>query len=346
MAAELGRHLFEFNVCQTMEQLLPSLQMWHNAMGNPTTPTDNTVPTVELVWYDGSTLVNNEGDVISPGGTTTIVVQWEDVAINSATGTLNFEGSAVVDVNDDGAGKVTVTIDASGGTINEGDFISITGGDTINVDLAASNPCLEDDGSGDLRVQVKSDGGLERTSTGVQDKWRYHNAFGTLTADQFPSSGSVGVDNVTSINGETPVGSGADVVTAAGLPLYAANNDRVYLEFTNEGASGILDSWTTDTLANLRPVLAGFPNYDPDVTSVIGHSAGTTDSGQQKFEHFPCPQKVIWGIDPDGGHTITTSGTTLTLTLKVTKYTFDALNNVSAVDEDVEIEYTDGEECS
>jgi hypothetical protein len=57
-------------------------------------------------------------------------------------------------------------------------------------------------------------------------------------------------------------------------------------------------------------------------------------------------QKVIWGIDPDGGHTLDASGTTLTLTLKVTKYTFDALNFVSAVDADVAVVYNTGTECA
>jgi hypothetical protein len=57
-------------------------------------------------------------------------------------------------------------------------------------------------------------------------------------------------------------------------------------------------------------------------------------------------QKVIWGIDPDGGHTLTTTGTTLTLALKVTKYTFDAVNFVSAVDATVSVTYNTGTECA
>lgn len=57
-------------------------------------------------------------------------------------------------------------------------------------------------------------------------------------------------------------------------------------------------------------------------------------------------QKVIWGIDPDGGHTLITSGTSLILTLKVTKYTFDTVNFVSAVDADVTVTYASGTECA
>lgn len=79
---------------------------------------------------------------------------------------------------------------------------------------------------------------------------------------------------------------------------------------------------------------------------VIGSDPDAAEEeGDEKVKWIPSPQKVLWCIDPDGGHTITTTGTTLTLTLKVTKYTFDAVNFVSAVDADVEIEYT-GTECA
>jgi hypothetical protein len=78
---------------------------------------------------------------------------------------------------------------------------------------------------------------------------------------------------------------------------------------------------------------------------VYNDSTNAGTEGDERVRWVESPQKVIWGIDPDGGHTIVASGTTLTLTLKVTKYTFDAVNFVSAVDEDVEIVYDDGEEC-
>lgn len=80
---------------------------------------------------------------------------------------------------------------------------------------------------------------------------------------------------------------------------------------------------------------------------VLGNDPdGTGVENDENVKWIASPQKVIWGIDPDGGHTITTTGTTLTLTLKVTKYTFDAVNFVSAVDADVEVVYSGGTECA
>jgi hypothetical protein len=87
-------------------------------------------------------------------------------------------------------------------------------------------------------------------------------------------------------------------------------------------------------------------DYSGGDSMVIGNDDGADGSeGDEKVKWIPSPQKVLWCIDPDGGHTIASSGTTLTLTLKVTKYTFDAVNFVSAVDDDVEIVYSGGTEC-
>lgn len=82
-------------------------------------------------------------------------------------------------------------------------------------------------------------------------------------------------------------------------------------------------------------------------TSMVIHNDTTNTGveGDERVRWVASPQKVIWGIDPDGGHTITSTGTTLTLTLKVTKYTFDAVNFVSAVDADVTVNYT-GTACT
>jgi hypothetical protein len=87
-------------------------------------------------------------------------------------------------------------------------------------------------------------------------------------------------------------------------------------------------------------------DYSGGDSMVIGNDDGADGSeGDEKVKWIPSPQKVLWCIDPDGGHTITSTGTTLTLTLKVTKYTFDAVNFVSAVDADVTVNYT-GTACS
>jgi hypothetical protein len=86
--------------------------------------------------------------------------------------------------------------------------------------------------------------------------------------------------------------------------------------------------------------------YSGATSMVIGNDGGAEGiEGDENVRWIPSPQKVLWCIDPDGGHTITSTGTTLTLTLKVTKYTFDAVNFVSAVDADVTVNYT-GTECA
>lgn len=87
-------------------------------------------------------------------------------------------------------------------------------------------------------------------------------------------------------------------------------------------------------------------DYSEIDNMVIGSDPDAAEEeGDEKVKWIPSPQKVIWGIDPAGGHTITSTGTTLTLTLKVTKYTFDAVNFVSAVDADVTVTY-EGTECA
>ena len=86
-------------------------------------------------------------------------------------------------------------------------------------------------------------------------------------------------------------------------------------------------------------------DYDAIDRMVIGNDPdGTGVENDENVKWIPSPQKVIWGIDPDGGHTITTVGTTMTVTLKALKHTFDAVNWVSSVAEDIEITYT-GTEC-
>jgi len=87
--------------------------------------------------------------------------------------------------------------------------------------------------------------------------------------------------------------------------------------------------------------LALLEDYSSTDHQIIGNDPTKAGGeGAEKVRWLDAPQKVLWCIDPDGGHTITTTGTTLTLTLKVTKYTFDAVNFVSAVDADVAVTYT------
>lgn len=54
----------------------------------------------------------------------------------------------------------------------------------------------------------------------------------------------------------------------------------------------------------------------------------------------------IWAIDPAGGHTITTTGTSLSLNLKIKKYTFSVVDPVSSTDDTLTITYSTGTECA
>jgi hypothetical protein len=98
-------------------------------------------------------------------------------------------------------------------------------------------------------------------------------------------------------------------------------------------ATGDSDTIYNNLIYRSNVLYAANPDDPANPTAVLSGTGATA-------------QKVIWGIDPDGGHTLDASGTTLTLTLKVTKYTFDALNFVSAVDADVSVVYNTGTECA
>lgn len=113
----------------------------------------------------------------------------------------------------------------------------------------------------------------------LRDKWRFHYIKGQATGAVTP--GNPGLDNTSAIHGEEP----SDPVTTHGLQLYCANNDVIYAKFDNEGASGVeSDSWTTDTMANIRPIMAGFDDYAPASTMLLGHFANSTSAGQQNVQ--------------------------------------------------------------
>lgn len=67
--------------------------------------------------------------------------------------------------------------------------------------------------------------------------------------------------------------------------------------------------------------------------TIPGGGGGSTDSVE------------IWGLDPAGGHTLTTSGTDLILNLKIVKYVLDVSAITSEVQDDIDITYSGGTEC-
>ncbi len=145
---------------------------------------------------------------------------------------------------------------------------------TISVDLANTDPCLEFDGDTGLQVKIKEDGGLEATSDGIQDKWRYHIVKGRATADYEPGTGTIGIDNVTSINGETPVADPSDVLTCfTERDIYVEEDDIVYAIFNDEGGS-LAEKWSVCTALNLSALLRGYAGYDPAETQVFMQVSG------------------------------------------------------------------------
>jgi hypothetical protein len=181
------------------------------------------------------------------------------------------------------------------------------------------------------------------------------NSFETITTD----SGDAVADSSTDT---------LEIHGGTGITVYVISEDSIVIENTGPqytflnvsitGASSVVlqaDNAADTLIVNpgLYVDITGNAGTDEmtfsvDLTEIPNHSAVTTsqvihnNAGTHTWKD--APQKVIWGIDPDGGHTITTSGTTLTLTLKVTKYTFDAVGFVSAVDENVTVTY-EGTEC-
>lgn len=121
---------------------------------------------------------------------------------------------------------------------------------------------------------------------------------------------------------------------------YAVGRNMLIGHLEDDSTKPVVQYKTTEDWLEL------LESYDSSKSQVIyNDSTNTGVEDDERVRWVDSPQKVIWGLDPDGGHTITTSGTTLTLTLKVTKYTFDAVNFVSAVDADVTVTYT-GTECA
>lgn len=219
----------------------------------------------------------------SAGSTLTAAVLGDTLYVNGTTGIV------VTGSTPGGLNTLTLSVNPTVllAEFDEGDGIAFDGPE-INVDLADTAPCLEFDGTGppaDLRVKADPVGGLERHADGLRDKWRYHLVRGQATSAQTP--GGPSIDNVVSVHGETPVsGAGDTLIPSSVLNLYVANNDLVYALYNNDADTGtpILEAWSTDTMANLRPILAGLPGYDPAFNMLLGHSANATDASQQSID--------------------------------------------------------------
>jgi hypothetical protein len=258
-------------------------------------------------------------DLATNSGTDTLTIGLRDINIfdsiavaGQATVTatspeeeLTLEASTGVIIVTNNTTK-TVTFSIDGGAILDafiaGPGIEFTASE-IAVDLAGTDPCLEFDGSDDLQLQINATGGHERTATGVRDKWRYHLVKGLATQAYTPSAGNVDIDGVESVHGEEPVSAPTDELICTGLPLYCDDNDIIVAKYNNSvAANDPVDSWTTDTMANLRPIMAGFDDYDPAENMLLGHATGEITDSQQRMQWKTLEDwlKLISGYGPTG----------------------------------------------
>lgn len=113
------------------------------------------------------------------------------------------------------------------------------------------------------------------------------------------------------------------LLRALGAPAPARNTDDTTYQAVY--ARQITGTWH---------IYGGKPTdpINPDEISLSGSGTGTT--------------VTLWCIDPAGGHTFTSTGTTATVDIKVLKVTFDAINLASSVSDTVTITYTGGEDCA
>jgi hypothetical protein len=166
-------------------------------------------------------------------------------------------------------------------------------GDEILADLGRGLQFDAPGVDGKIEVYLYEFGGLEfrdrdpdDENDSIQDKARWHLCKGLATSTTSP--GVPGVDNVEPLHGESPVASASDVVTPHGLPLWVGNNEEVVIKYNYDGTTAseddVLSAWTTDTVENLRLIMAGFPGFAVANNLLLGHAANETDSSQPKMQ--------------------------------------------------------------
>lgn len=283
------------------------------------------------------------GITVGAGGIAVSLSEGNLIDISGATIAVDFtEGSGY----DAGENQVWTNLM---GSIGWAELSDIAGVNTFSTIAVSGQTSVVADSTADTLTLVAVPGTVITTDAPNDTITfsSYKLIKGQATANYHPSSTSIVIDNVEALDGSSPVGNSTDQVTC-----YTANNvwlddgETVYAVFNNdEELDYPVDSWDVSTAHNFRPLLAGLPLYDDTKRMSPIHIEDETDEGHQKIKWVESPEKELWCIDPDGGHTIATSGTTLTLTLKVTKYKFSAVNFISATDADVTVMYT-GTACS
>lgn len=267
MAAEFGVPKFG-NDCASFEDLRRSLSLLDDALGNPTVPTDPDAPTKEIVTYDPDT-----GELSTPGGT---VISGTG-AVTVGCGLIQVGDAISVNYNSD-------TLECVNGVLNvlplAGEILAvapiiISGG---NIVLETSDG-LWVDGDDELAVRLATNSGLEFDGSApgrLRDKWRYQLIKGQATANYHPSGGTIEIDNVTAIRGESPVTSSADLITVAcDIPVWLDNNGTVYAKYAENPAISLSQNWSVCDALNLDELLKGIDDYDPAETQQLTNANGT-----------------------------------------------------------------------
>lgn len=352
--------------------------------GNPADPPNPTPLVVSasgsatVDWKEEGALVLSSGTVNFVGANVTVtdVAGTATVTIVDTSGTVTEAFKTITITPAAGAAAqsdVVADLAADTLTLAEDFGIEIRTtplSDVITFDFRNGDG-LESDGGSPANVRVKAHTYIDVTSNGVAVDFTevaHYNAtkYQFLINDTGTFEWNTGVDGpgIVFDNGGNEFSIEADVHNAShvGLVDPTTGDDSIaddaqigilWHEIENfaDGRNQLHGHIADDpdkpkvTCKTTEDWLALLENYDSAGHQIIGNDPTKAGGeGAEKVRWLDAPQKVLWCIDPDGGHTITTSGTTLTLTLKVTKCTFDAVNFVSAVDADVTVTYT-GTEC-
>jgi len=136
--------------------------------GNKTKIKIDAIRTPNLI--EGNALVvTGDGGVTASGitgigsGIAGIEVQNTDVSVATDVTVLNFEGTALYGITDDGSGKVTITVNSGGGTasgggvdVEQGGTPKVTGATTLNF---VSGALITDAGGGQANITISGGGG-------------------------------------------------------------------------------------------------------------------------------------------------------------------------------------------
>lgn len=351
----------------------------HNLYGG--NPADPPNPTPLVVSASGSATVNwkEEGTLVVSSGTVNFVGSAVTVTDVAGTATVTITGGGGGSSNSfttiHVSGQTDVTADTSTDELTMvagfGIVITTTDGPESITYAFRNGDGLESDGGSPANVRVKAHTYIDVTSDGVAVDFEEVNHYdGTkyqfLVNDTgtFEWNTGVGGPGITFDRGGNQFSIEADVHNASHVGLVdpttgddsTADNAQIgilwhEIEDFADGRNQLHGHIADDpdkpkvTCKTTEDWLALLEDYSATDHQIIGNDPTKAGGeGVEKVRWLDAPQKVLWCIDPDGGHTITTSGTTLTLTLKVTKYTFDAVNFVSATDADVTVTY-EGTEC-